>query len=164
MDTSYPHDVRQFDEIPPNKKGRYIPVPERVATMTPDERARFLSSLRARMVNVSRTSAIAQKINDSLHRVLDPAIDKMDEDGKDADNAPLILGVLVGCRLFLGSFTALEDALLTKIIGECGISRDGYQRMCLAADARGIQAVELVKKLVDDEDNAPPPEAPDVTA
>ncbi len=151
MNTNEPHDVSPFDEIPPAKRGAYIPVAKRVKDMTPDERANYLRNLRTKMVNVARASAVGQKVADGLQAVVSPLIDKLDEDATDEVNAPLLLGFLVGSRAWIGHFKGIEDEIVVAL-ESCGISRDDYNSMCVMADAGGIQAVELVKKLIADED------------
>lgn len=155
MNPERPHEIRQFNSADELREAGYVPISSRMATelkdATEEERARFLAALRSKMIDMARTAAIAEKVRDRLQAAVDPAIDKMDEGAPDKENVPLILGVLVGCRAWLGSFEALEDSLVPSLL-EAGIDRERYESMKIAAAAEGIRGVELVRRLVDEDE------------
>lgn len=157
MDTRKPHDIRDFEAIPEGERKHHVPIPldmeERLRAMSPDERAAWQEARLSRTLspkNRAETTRIAQRICDSLQAAVSPVIDSMDELAPDENNVPLLLGVLIGCRAWLGQFKALEDRLLSPL-ETAGLPRERYERMKLQADAAGIMCIQLVQTLVDND-------------
>lgn len=97
------------------------------------------------------TAAIAQQVSDALHKVLDPYIEKMDENAGDTVSAPQVMGLLIGFRHFVGSVSGLEVQIVDVLQNSGVTTPEKYASMVRGTNQAGILIGALCRAAIEDE-------------
>lgn len=98
----------------------------------------------------AETAVIAQKVSDELHKVLDPYIEKMDENAGDTVSGPQVMGLLIGFRHFVGSISGLEVQIVDLLQGTGLMTPEKYASMVRDTNQAGIIVGALCRAAIED--------------